>query len=72
MDKVIRITSAKAEELIQKFDEHTIDKCHKFGIIYQQKGQVHICMYVLEAAILYTSFLVEGMSITLALRHHPY
>lgn len=49
MDKVIRITNAKAEELIQKFDEHTIDKCHKFGIIYQQKGQVrkyYIRMYV--------------------------
>lgn len=43
VDKVIRITNAKAEELIQKFDEHTIDKCHKFGIIYQQKGQV--CKY---------------------------
>ena len=42
VDKVIRITNPKAEELIQKFDEHTIDKCHKFGVIYQQKGQVRI------------------------------
>lgn len=43
VDKVIRITSPKAEEWIQKFDEHTVDMCHKFGIIYQKEGQVCVC-----------------------------
>ena len=42
VDRVIRIANAKAEDWIQKFDEHTIDKCHKFGVIYQKKGQVII------------------------------
>ena len=40
VDRVIRITTPKAEEWIQKFDEHTVDMCHKFGIIYQTTGQV--------------------------------
>ena len=43
VDKVIRITTPKAEEWIQKFDEHTVDMCHKFGIIYQKEGQVCVC-----------------------------
>ena len=47
VDKVIRITTPKAEGWIQKFDEHTVDMCHKFGIIYQKEGQVCIaCMCV--------------------------
>ena len=40
VENVIRINNSKVEEWIQKFDEHTIDKCHKFGVIYQKKGQV--------------------------------
>ena len=44
VDKVIRITTPKAEEWIQKFDEHTVDMCHKFGIIYQKEGQVCVCV----------------------------
>ena len=46
VDKVIRITTPKAEEWIQKFDEHTVDMCHKFGIIYQKEGQVCVCVHV--------------------------
>ena len=40
VESVIRISNNKVEEWIQKFDEHTIDKCHKFGVIYQKQGQV--------------------------------
>ena len=49
VDKVIRITTPKAEEWIQKFDEHTVDMCHKFGIIYQKEGQVmSVCVCMLK------------------------
>ena len=60
VDKVIRITSPKAEEWIQKFDEHTVDMCHKFGIIYQKKGQVcariqsHFLCYLRIVAVEWT------------------
>ena len=47
VDEAIEIINPKAEGWIQKFDEHTIDKCHKFGIIYQKKGQVYTLTYSL-------------------------
>lgn len=54
VDKVIRIMTPKAEEWIQKFDEHTVDMCHKFGIIYQKEGQV--CVRVRACVVLTSSF----------------
>lgn len=40
LEYVTRITSPKAHELLQKFDEHSIAKEHKIGIIYQKYRQV--------------------------------
>ena len=30
----------QAPDLIKKYDEHTVAKTHKFGVIYQSFGQV--------------------------------
>ena len=40
LEYVTRITSPKTQELLQKFDEHSIAKEHKIGVIYQKYGQV--------------------------------
>ena len=34
----------QVHQLVQKFDEHSVAKQHKFGVIYQKFGQVrHVC-----------------------------
>ena len=41
LDFVQRLVSHsfQVSDLLQKFDEHPIAECHKFGVIYQKYGQ---------------------------------
>jgi hypothetical protein len=39
VEGLTRIHSKKATEIIQKFDEHSVVKQHKIGVIYQKFGQ---------------------------------